>query len=228
MNIFKRKNKFTETPVPGSVSEEYFYRMLSPYALKYSAPYNIEEESALKELLSKNSFKDNTSLAVIGCGDLWYVDLARRYNMGYVAVEPLIDIFVNKYIQSLINSFGNIYLIKSKFGEINSNSLPSGNLLWVFTFNILAYIENPIEHINKYLRQGDILFISSWCQNKEAKYVRKEYFDYLNSFEREVVINPEETIGLCKLDIFPFNELKYYKTHIRIKGKITDVLIIYT
>jgi hypothetical protein len=57
----------TETPVPGNVDDEYFYRMLSPYALKLSAPYNDEESEVLERCLeSYPAVKDMNFVAVGG------------------------------------------------------------------------------------------------------------------------------------------------------------------
>jgi hypothetical protein len=49
--VSKIRKAFTETPVEGSVSEDYFHRMFSPQALKHSAPYHREESKILKKTL---------------------------------------------------------------------------------------------------------------------------------------------------------------------------------
>ena len=103
-----------------------------------------------------------------------------------------------------------------------------GNSIYAYIFNILAYIEHPIRNINNLLKKGDTLLITSWSQSKRAKEIRKKYFNYLNDLQNSVIIDPTKTIGLCHLDNFPFEKLRYYKSHQFIKGTITDTLIIYT
>lgn len=225
----KVKKRLTESPEKGSVSKDYFYRMLSPQAIKWSNPYNLEEEKLLKQLLLKMVNIRNMNFIAVGAGELWYLKYGLKHAQKYVAIEPSLDVFLSDSIKYLASQMKSITLINKKFGDVNLNEIPPANSLYVFLFNILAYIENPVQTINKILRQGDILFISSWNhKSTKAKAVRKKYFDYLNSFEKEVVIDPEDTIGLCHLDNFPFQKLKYYSKHERIIGKIVDILIIYT
>jgi hypothetical protein len=132
-------------------------------------------------------------------------------------------------VRYLAEQMKSITLLEKKFGDVHTDELPSGNSIYVFFFNILGYIDEPVSIINRLLKKGDILFISSWnYRNDRARKIRTKYFDYLNSFEKSVVIDPTETIGICNLDFFPFKSLKYYKSHKRIIGSVTDILIIYT
>jgi hypothetical protein len=222
------KKHLTESPEEGSVSEDYFYRMLSPQAIKQSKPYHNEEEESLKSLLIKTPEARRMNFVAVGAGELWYLKYGLKYTHKYVSIEPLTKIFLNDSIEYLAKQMKNIILLEKKFGDVKRNEIPEGNSIYVFLFNILAYIEDPILAINKLLREGDILFISAWNTKKRAKIVRKKYFNYLNKFEKQVVIDPEESVGLCYLDHFPFESLKFYKRHKRITGKITDILIIYT
>lgn len=224
----KIKKKFTEVPEAGSVSEDYFYRMLSPQAIKKSRSYHKEEEKVLKELLLKVANARNMNFISVGAGELWYLKFGLRFAHKYVSIEPLTKVFLNEDVKYLVKQMKNIILLEKKFGDIERHEIPAGNSIYVFLFNILAYIENPIPAINKLLREGDILFISSWNNTPKAKELRTKYFNYLNSFEKKVTIDPEETIGLCYLDDFPFQSLKFYKKYQRFIGKITDILIIYT
>lgn len=224
----KAKIKFTEVPEDGSVNDDYYYRMLSPQAIKRSLSYQHEEEKSLKDLLSKTSNANNMNFIAVGAGELWYLEYGLQYAKKYVSIEPLTKIFLNDSVRYLVKQTPNIALLEKKFGEVLREEIPSGNSIYVFLFNILAYIEKPISIVNRLLREGDILFISSWNSTFKAKEVRTRYFNYLNKFEKKVVIDPDDTIGLCHLDDFPFQSLKYYKKHRRITGKITDILMIYT
>ncbi|MEK7571266.1 MAG: hypothetical protein AAB553_03245 [Patescibacteria group bacterium] len=222
------KKYLTESPKKGSVSEDYFHRMLSPQAIKRSKPYHNEEEENLKNFLTKTPEARRMNFIAVGAGELWYLKYGLKYANKYISIEPLTKIFLNDSIEYLAKQMKNIILIEKMFGDVKKDEIPEGNSLYVFLFNILAYIENPIPAINKLLREGDILFISAWNTKKRAKVVRKRYFNYLNKFEKQVVIDPEESVGLCYLDHFLFESLKYYKRHKRMTGKITDILIIYT
>jgi hypothetical protein len=225
----KTKQSLAETPKNGSINRNYFFRMMSPEASRIAKPYENEEGANLKQLVASLPDIKKMNFIVVGAGTLWYLELAFKKAKQYIAIEPLSRVFVKKQFRFLTKQFKNISIVEKEFGKVKGSDIPLNNQsLYVFIFNILAYIERPIKNINKLLKKGDVLYISTWAKTKKAKKLRKEYFDYLNSFEKNNIIDPEKTIGLCHLDNFPFHKLKYYKKHKRIKGKIVDILIIYT
>ncbi|MCX6732944.1 MAG: hypothetical protein NTV98_05385 [Candidatus Roizmanbacteria bacterium] len=228
MASVKSTRPFTEAPSSGSVTEEYFFRMMSPGAARKSKSYEDEEQKSLQWLIDNTSDIFERNFIVIGAGTLWYVDLVFNKVKNYIAIEPLSKLYISRQLMFLIKKFKNIKIISKLFGDVSIDEIPNGKNIYVFMFNILAYIEGPITRINKLIKPNDIIYISSWNKTPEAKQVRKKYFDYLNSFENEIIIDPESTLGLCHLDNFPFDKLKYYKSHKRITDKITDILIIYT
>lgn len=218
----------TETPVPGSVDDEYFYRMLSPYALKLSEPYNSEESEVLEKCLRVHPNIADMTFVAVGGGELWELRRASKFAKSYVCIEPLADIFINDSVKYLTEQSANVSYITKKFGEVKRGELPDGNAFFMFLFNILAYVEQPISAINNIITEGDTLFITTWADTPEARKTRSAYFCHLNEVEKEVIIDPEESIGLSHLNNFPFDELKYFKSYERIKGRVADVLIIYT
>ncbi len=227
-SIKKTIKPLTEIPQKDNIDENYFFRMMSPQATKLTTQYDREEQNNLAKLFKTLPNLKSINFIVVGAGPLWSIELAFSRVKNYIAIEPLSNLFIQKQFSFLIKQFPHIQIINKKFQDVSKEKLPQGKSIYAFIFNIISYMENPIVYINKLIRKGDILYISTWNNTKEAKEIRRKYFDYLNSFEKNVIIDPEKTIGLCNLDIFPFNELKYYKNHKRIKGEITDILIIYT
>lgn len=211
------------------IKDEYFVKMMLPDSEEKALPYVNEEEATLKKLLNSNNHINDFNFVVVGSGTLWYLDIAYGKVKNYIAVEPLADIFIHEQVRFILQKHKNIKVIGEEFGEYEIEQPLMQNSMFVFHFNILSYIPNPIRRINKYLKEGDILYISSWNSTIKAKSVRKNYFDYLNAntSSNSYKINPDETTGLCNLDVFPFDKLKFYKSHERIKGEITDILIIY-
>jgi hypothetical protein len=224
----KNLKPLTETPEEGSVSQEYFLRMMSPEALLLAKQYDDEEKQNFQKMAATLPHLSEMNCVVVGAGPLSYLDQTLFRVKNYIAIEPLSDLFVTKPFRFLTEQFPKIHIKNNKFDEVNRDELPEGNALLIFTFNILAYIDHPIRRINAFLRPGDVIFISTWNNTPQAKAIRKQYFDFLNSFEKDVAIDPEQTIGLCNLDVFPFRKLNHYKSHTRIKNEITDTLIIYT
>lgn len=204
--------------------------MMLPDSEEKAEPYVKEERTALLKLMSKTANLMQMNFIVVGSGTIWYIEIASNKVGKYIAVEPLADIFIQKQVKFILDKHEDIKIVGKEFGDFPRSELGDQNSIFVFHFNILSYIPNPVKRINKYLKPGDVLYISSWSNTPEAKAARKEYFDYLNLTTNpdNFQIDPNEEVGLCNLDLFPFNELKHYRKHTRIKGTITDILIIYT
>lgn len=223
MNTLNQASKLKE------IEDNYFVRMMLPDAEKKASPYIEEERLNVMNLLKQIENAQEMNFIVIGAGTLWYIELVYDQVKTYIAIEPLADIFIQKQLRYLLTKHPNIKVIDKELGDFESSDLPSNNSVFVFHFNILAYIPDPLEKINKYIKKGDIIYISSWGTSEKARTVRKNYFEYLNLnvSQDSFKIDPDDTIGLCNLDIFPFQKLKHYKRHERIKGEIADMLIIY-
>ncbi len=173
---------------PQQLTNEYFYRMLSPEALRIAHTYLAHEEQMLEAFLIHTPQARQMNFVAIGAGEFSYLQHGLTYASRYVLIEPNMDIF----------------------------------------FNVISYIEDPIQSINRIIRKGDILFLSSWAKNQKARTIRKEYLTYLNNAESHPAVDLSVTTGLCNLDEFPFEKLKYYSRHVRQNSTVTDVLIIYT
>ncbi len=216
-----------ETPELSALGVDYFFRMMTPKARQLARPYELEEWALLKHLLS-NKEEKHDNLIVVGAGSLTYLSESYSKVSRYVAIEPLAKLFIPKDLRFIVKKTPKISVIEKKLQDVEARDVPNGNSVYAYIFNILAYIEHPIKNINRLIKRGDTLFITSWSQSKEAKKIRKKYFDYLNDLQSSVIIDPTKTIGLCHLDHFPFEKLKYYNSHQYIKGTITDTLVIST
>lgn len=218
----------TQVPVK-DIAANYFVRMMLPDAEKNAEPYVNEEKTALMNLISDIDNLDDINFVVIGAGTLWYVEMVLGKVKQYIAVEPYADIFIQKQLSYILGFHKDIKVISNEFGDFDKDQIGNGNSIFVFHFNILSYIPDPVKNINKYLKPGDVLYISSWSDSLKAQAVRKTYFDYLNLEQKDgsFTIDPASPVGLYDLDSFPFSELSSYNSHQRIKGAIVDILIIH-
>lgn len=224
----RKEIPFSETPEDGKIDKDYFLRMMSPKALRISKEFDLEEKTCVENTLVNLQDFQQMNFVVIGSGPLSLLKSVYGKAKSYVAIEPLIELYIPEHLLFLVKKMKDIFIINKKFYEVSVKDLPEGNTVFVFLFNIIAYIDNPVKHINELLRPGDIIYISTWNRTEKANKLRKKYFDYLNSFEENIIIDPELTIGFCNLDYVPFNRINFYKKHSRIRGDITDILIIYT
>ncbi len=222
------KKALSEIPQKGSVSQDYFFRMMSPTATKYANPFLDEEKRFINETLDGQEKLRSYNFVTIGSGQLSLLEIALRKAKSYTAIEPLLNLWLSKDLLFMLKGIKKVKLINKQFGKFDKKKLFPGHNLFIFLFNILAYIEHPLSKINSVITPGDVLFITTWQRSTKAEEIRTEYFNYLNSFENETIIDPKKTIGLCKLKYFPFHKLKYYKKHKYLNGDIVSGLIIYT
>lgn len=208
--------------------DDYFIKMMMPDAEKKAELYIQEEKDAIARLLSGVKSLNKMNFIVVGAGALWYIEMAFARAKRYIAIEPLADIFIQKQFSFILSKHKNIKVIAKELGNFKKSEIPNNSSIFIFHFNILAYLPDPIDKINKYLKKGDILYFSTWGNSNRARKIKQEYFKYLGL---DQAANPFKidfsSDKLCDLDAFPFDQLKYYKTHKRIKGKIADILIIY-
>lgn len=212
-----------------TVNDEYFVRMMLPIIKKEAHCFEAEEKLLLLKLVSSLSNKEQYKLAIIGAGTLSYVEIAIMQKIDYIAIEPLINLYIQTELLFLIEQQPNVSIIAENFGEFSANKLGKTNHIFTFIFNVFAYINNPLEKINKYLKKGDILFISTWnLHSEKAIKIKKRYFEFMREPMLIANLNYDkfQTGKIYDLDCFDFTKLNSYINHKRITGNITDILII--
>ena len=214
-------------PHLGRISDEYFYRMLSNEGIRLSAPFHLEEERALRSALSAHADQRSTVLA-IGSGELWALRLALQHAGAYLCVEPLLDLHINDSVRYLVEQNPRVRLLGKLFSQLQQEDLPEGPAFYLFFFNVLAYISHPLEHLNRLLRPGDTLFISTWADTERAREVCAGYFHYLNQHVAEQVSPPRLEETRCQLSRLPVWELRHYHAHQLIPGEVAEVLVVET
>lgn len=210
--------------------KEYFIRMMLPQIRDHSKAFEEEEERELHKLLRSLENKQNTQLVIVGAGSLSYIEVAFTYNMSYIAVEPLINLYLQKQIRFIVGLHNKIILIDRALGTFHKKRLGTSKNILAFIFNVLAYIPTPEKIINQYIKKNDIIFIVSWnIENCESLCLKKKYFGALNACAPlcDTLKITNKAIANFKLDDLDLSALKYCSTYKRIKNKITDILIIY-
>lgn len=209
---------------------EYFIRMMLPCIKQEAMPFLKEECCILNNVINTLKADNTYQLAVVGAGTLSYIELAFEHDLEYVAIEPLSHIYIQQEFFSLIKKLPQISIINSSFGDFSKEELTSDNHIFAFIFNVFAYINDGIEKLNQYLNEGDIIIISTWNQTSiDANKIRSNYFNTIFQSVKDQITLPGHLsyAKLFKLDSFDFTQLIHYKSHQRIIGDITDILIIY-
>ena len=211
------------------INEEYYARMMIPSRQETAKFFEQEEEKTLRELIQLECMRNEFQLVVVGAGTLSYIEMAITHRMDYIAIDPLIDLYLQRQVRFILDQHENIKYINKCFGDFDISCLGLKNNIYAFIFNIIAYVDSPIQQINKYVKDGDIVFVSSWSNTKEARYVRQCYFNTLNATSASIPQKSHcnEFIGEYNLDCFNCEEILFHKTHKRIKNSITDTLIIF-
>jgi hypothetical protein len=138
-------------------------------------PYLNEEENIIKNYVLANTYDKLKNIVVIGAGPLRYLNIAPKKN--YVAIDKYLNYFLNKDLKSVIKGSENISLINKPFEEVDRDDLPAGNSLYIFTFNVISYINDIERSINKLIGENNIIFISGW--NKMAHSLMSNYLHYV-------------------------------------------------
>lgn len=210
------------------IQTEYFIRMMLPSIKKIANPYISEEEDILTSLISSMDCKKGNNLIVVGAGSLSYIEIALKYKLGYVAIEPLIDWYIQQELFYILKQNPDLSFIKDEFGAFSPSELANGHNIFSFIFNVFAYIEDGIEKLNKYIKPGDLIFISTWnLSNQCAKDIRDKYFQHIHDAMNYKLIPDALThYKSSNFNNFKFDKLTFYQNHQRIIKGITDSLII--
>lgn len=212
------------------IHTEYFIRMMLPCIKQEATPFLKEEFCVLNDTITCLTTNSTYQLAVIGAGTLSYIELALEHNLKYVAIEPLSHIYIQQEFYSLIKILPQISIINNYFGDFSETELSPDNHIFAFIFNVFAYIDEGIRKLNQYLNEGDIVFISTWNQkNVDANKIRSNYFNAISQSVKNQITLPDHLsyAKLFSLESFDFTQLTHYKSHRRITGDMTDILIIY-
>lgn len=152
-----------------------FQKMFSPQGLNMVEPYLKEEENILENYVLANIYEKIQNIIVIGAGPLRYLEIASLKN--YIAIDKYLDSFLNKNLKAMIKGKKNISLINKSFEVVEPNELPAENSLYIFTFNVISYINDLERSINKLIGENNIIFISGW--NKMAHSLMSNYLHYV-------------------------------------------------
>ncbi len=217
--------KHDATHISFSPIEERFYRMLSPFALSYASSFLQEEERHLLQLIKKLPVIGNMNFVVIGAGPLTYLRLGAAYAKKYIAVDPCLDYFINDSMRYLADSTSNVALVKKPFNQLQRSDVGQERCLFVFLFNVISYLENPLATIHQLARPGDILFVSTWNETDTARHTMERYFAYVDNQESYITV--ENLVRQKALKKFSEEFLTTFSRVETVKGDITESAIIY-
>lgn len=211
-----------------SYSSEVFVRMLSKEGLKKAALFlNGEYEHLEKMLASRSVNRENQNFIAIGGGNLLYIDLAYKYNCNYITVDPSVDMFLSKEVQFLVTNFSKIKLIRDNFLNLKKSDIKNrSNNIFIFLFNVISYIHNPIQYLNQLIKPGDTVFISLWNHTPQSLKVINDYFKYVYQQKDKI-----ENFYVRELDAFKVqnvNKIKYLKEILYFETKFNRIFQINT
>jgi hypothetical protein len=116
-----------------------------PDAEKKVSPYVLEERKSLVKIIKSIKNINEFNFVVIGSGTLWYIDLVYSVVKKYIAIETLADIFIAKQVMFVLRRLRNIDVINKDFGKFPKSLLGNANSIFIFHFNILSYIFDPVK-----------------------------------------------------------------------------------
>lgn len=158
---------FTEENNQCMTIESRFHKMMEPSSIKLAKPFLNEEREALIKFL--DSLKASYyNLCFIGDAIYLYCEIANKYAENYLVIDPM----------ARLNTPGKV--IFKQFQEIQMEELPVGKNVFVFPFNVLYYIPDPIKELKRLTKKGDSIFISGWNNTSKAVHVMSRYFTHID------------------------------------------------
>lgn len=183
--------------------------MYSPAALSIVEPYLVEESQLLQKYLKFNSVK---SLICVGCGPGKYQDTSKKHKLFYVGIDPVINKYFQNYYFPYKDKTAHKILIKDVFENVCldkfDGEIPKPRF-WIFTFNVVSYIQNFWDHIRRLSFPGDIFFISVWSSSSKAEILKDKYYQRIcgdNKMKKETkeYLIKNYHYSLSKLTNIPF------------------------
>lgn len=221
LNNLNNRSKHRNISEAGDV----FKRMLANSVLKKARPYLNEERSILEELIHNTRQIYQMNFCLIGGGPLHYLSLATQYFSKYILIEPYLRYFMDEPSVKTMEKSTNIIFIERGFEDYcrtHSVTFTQTRTLYVFWFNVISYIQDPIEWIKRIVKTGDMVFISRWGNTALAQKTLKDYLDYVNNGEKKnnlQILPASQELPLDQLDHTSKIQL--------IRQNITDITIIH-
>lgn len=200
-----------------------FYRMLCPESEEFSQFYLGEEEQQLRTFVQNHENIKDMNFIVVGAGPLLHVTLGLEYAKSYLAVDPLSHLFLNDVPQDMLVNNQKIKIINKYFEALDSNDIPAGASVFIFTFNVISYIKNFISVANKIIKKGDVLFLSYWNNCCENEVIISNYFSFV--YGKNFATQRNEMVDTCHIDYQKINHLKEISLYC---GSVIKTMIIYT
>ena len=228
-NYSLSRNLNTELEFRGlSYAKKVFKDMFSDLALEKANAYLNEERLILEKLVRDTPKTRNMNFCVVGGGPFSYLSLASKYFNKYTLIDPHLHCFMNETFLKSMEKLEKIKCIEcieksfEDYCQTYSTSFTPTNTFYVFWFNVISYIQNPIEWLNQIVKPGDIVFISKWGSSEIAQKTLKNYFERVNNDDKE---NNHQV--LPALPNLPFGKL-YQTSGIRyINQKVTNIIVAY-
>lgn len=200
------------------INAKQFKNMMNMHSLKITSAYLREEGEVITSVLKQTNPDNIKEFVSVGDASLIYSNITRRMALNYTVVDPLIKLTKNDDIKR-----NNISIINQELANAKLKNKP--NKVIALIFNLVSYLTDPIDIINKHIKPNDIVIISTWSKNTNAIKLRKKYFSYLNKLSNSKLTYENNMLNLSDLNL---DAVKHLKKYTIVKQLFTDIAILYT
>lgn len=198
-----------------------FQKMFSAHGLKIAKPYLDEEAYDLQDDILKENLNSIRNIVVIGAGPLRYLEAASGRH--YIAIDKFQSAFLSNRMRSMMKNVSIVTLINKPFESISIDDLPLSHNLYIFTFNVISYINNPVALINKIAQTNSLIYISGW--NEMNSDVMHQYLDYLYGNVSFCIRDASSFLDVHAID---FSDCKKIQTINKRSGLFTKSILMRT
>lgn len=175
-----------------SEKDKKFLRMLNMDGLNIAEPYLGEEAEHLLQVLKSLQDVEDYSFVSVGAGPFLQFRVAIEYVKRYIALDPRTPHFpIDSKEEEILSLYKEkTRVVPKRFEEILLSDISEKRNIFFFAFNVFSYIQNPLHHLNRVLREEDIVIVSLWTMSKRANVVSDFYFKHVNQKKIEKIVVP--------------------------------------
>lgn len=155
------------------VSEYEFRRMVGTDALARASEFLTEETTVVADVVARLAVPDEISMIVVGGAGSTHLAVPAKAVNRCVVVDPL---GLSSW-QQPTGCVSTVHLCS--LHEISRSDLPASPLLWVFTFNVFPYLNEPIEVLRRLASPRDTVVVTTWAATGRAEEIRSGYLRYV-------------------------------------------------
>jgi hypothetical protein len=156
--------------------------MVDPSALRLAGSFLADEAEMVTRTIGTVEQPASWAMVVVGGAASGHLDAIARGLRGYVVIDPLAPPAPGPAAGEDDSS---PRIVRRPFSKVTTTMIPRQSRLWLFTFNVYPYLEEPLLILRNLAVPGDIVLITSWGCGPRARATRRQYLRHVFADEAQ-------------------------------------------